>query len=200
MVTNCDVCEEGEYSNYDCQEFDGGPNYFPSSNSYPFLMPYNHPLGLSPMKNYANLHVECNKSFTKSSSSYSFSYALESGKCSSSYLDCRLRYMRQTRRLQKYLRVTPEGHLLVNDIGSRSADVLRLNQKKPNSATWSDEVPGHSLETLISAAKLKKIYAAFWNLEPKQDVSHSNSLQQIDENKPSSETTNEAVTEDKPGQ
>ncbi|VEL29883.1 unnamed protein product, partial [Protopolystoma xenopodis] len=30
------------------------------------------------------------------------------------FLDCRLRYIRQTRRLQKYLRITPEGRLILN--------------------------------------------------------------------------------------
>lgn len=79
------------------------------------------------------------------------------------YLDCRLRYIRQTRRLQKVLRITPEGHLLVNDMLMRGQD--KSNYRETNSQIFTSKSTNNPFAPLISTPKLKRIYAAFWNLD-----------------------------------
>ncbi|TPP65806.1 hypothetical protein FGIG_10763 [Fasciola gigantica] len=93
------------------------------------------------------------------------------------YLDCRLRYIRQTRRIQKYLRITPEGHLLVNDVkqypklGNLHSSITQAGERIGR----MDCESFHPLSSLISATKLRRIHAAYWNLESRQDLVRSRS-------------------------
>ncbi|CAH8579061.1 unnamed protein product [Schistosoma rodhaini] len=128
--------------------------------------------------------------FEKSTSAFSLCSHGKSN-FSSSYRDCRLRYIKQTRKLQKYLRVTPEGHILVNNpkiehhhTTNHSLQQSPSTQSNNNSKINTFECKGnlnkfttngHDLcnnpfGSLISTPKIKRIYTAFWNLEPRESI------------------------------
>ncbi|CAH8555556.1 unnamed protein product [Heterobilharzia americana] len=130
--------------------------------------------------------------FEKSTSAFSLCSHAKSN-FSSSYRDCRLRYIKQTRKLQKYLRVTPEGHILVNNpkiehqlyqntqqpqqqlSGNHSYNHSKINtfecKSNLNKLTTNEhELCNNPFGSLISTPKIKRIYAAFWNLEPRESI------------------------------
>lgn len=129
--------------------------------------------------------------FEKSTSAFSLCSHGKSN-FSSSYRDCRLRYIKQTRKLQKYLRVTPEGHILVNNPKIEHHHILHhslhqspgtqsYNNSKINTleckgnlskfTTNGQDLCNNPFGSLISTPKIKRIYTAFWNLEPRESIS-----------------------------
>ncbi|CAH8514385.1 unnamed protein product [Schistosoma turkestanicum] len=130
--------------------------------------------------------------FEKSTSAFSLCSHGKSN-FSTSYRDCRLRYIKQTRKLQKYLRVTPEGHILVNNPKiEHHQHILHHNlQQSPSTYSYNHSKVNNTLEckdnfnkysttnhdlcnnpfgSLISTPKIKRIYTAFWNLEPRESI------------------------------
>ncbi|CAH8854055.1 unnamed protein product [Trichobilharzia szidati] len=135
--------------------------------------------------------------FEKSTSAFSLCSHARSN-FSSSYRDCRLRYIKQTRKLQKYLRITPEGHILVNNpkiehypstqhyhqqqlpsnhtYNNSKINTLECKNHLNKIATSTTTTNGHELYnnpfgSLISTPRIKRIYTAFWNLEPRESIS-----------------------------
>ncbi|KAF6772171.1 hypothetical protein AHF37_08748 [Paragonimus kellicotti] len=153
------------------------PN-FPSSTSYPML----HSCDSVPRQNQFYYNPSDNVfGIAKSSSSMSFPCGLRSNTFSPSYVDCRLRYLRQTRRLQKFIRITPEGQLLINDLRQRHHNNGQLDGPGwvPSKFSEGRKTGGEPVQSLISIHKLKRIHAAFWNLESRQELSESKSLHQL---------------------
>ncbi|TNN09006.1 hypothetical protein EWB00_006601 [Schistosoma japonicum] len=127
--------------------------------------------------------------FEKSTSAFSLCSHAKSN-FSSSYRDCRLRYIKQTRKLQKYLRVTPEGHILVNNpkiehhhlhhslhqshsnqpVNNSKIDTFGCKGNLNKSATNGHDLCNNPFGSLISTPKMKRIYTAFWNLEPRESI------------------------------
>ncbi|KAA0188873.1 hypothetical protein FBUS_00563 [Fasciolopsis buskii] len=145
-------------------------NNIPNSYSYPLF--YDSVERNSTISN----SFAYQKAFAKSCSLSSMAPGLKAT-FSPSYLDCRLRYIRQTRRLQKYLRITPEGHLLVNDVKQypRLGNPYSTIAQSGERINRIDCESFHPLSSLISAAKLRRIHAAYWNLESRQDLLRSRS-------------------------
>nr|CAH8819893.1 unnamed protein product [Trichobilharzia regenti] len=130
--------------------------------------------------------------FEKSTSAFSLHSHARSN-FSSSYRDCRLRYIKQTRKLQKYLRITPEGHILVNNpkiehypstqqqlpsnhtYNNSTINTLEskdhLNKITTSTTTNGHELYNNPFGSLISTPRIKRIYTAFWNLEPRESIS-----------------------------
>lgn len=139
---------------------------------------YSYPLFYDPVERNATISnsFAYQKAFAKSCSLSSMAPGLKTT-FSPSYLDCRLRYIRQTRRLQKYLRITPEGHLLVNDVKQypRLGNPYTTVTKSGERINRIDCESFHPLSSLTSAAKLRRIHAAYWNLESRQDLLRSRS-------------------------
>ncbi|TGZ61184.1 hypothetical protein CRM22_008115 [Opisthorchis felineus] len=150
--------------------------YVPNSNSFPLFRLKEQ---LHEDQHYYSLNERDriqDAGFRKSTSSYSFASSPRGGGINANFLDCRLRYIRQTRRLQKYLRVTPEGNLLVNDVKHLYHDAA--NWQPPESKeSLASKRESNPFATLISTPKLKRIYAAFWNMESRHDYSSPNSTQ-----------------------
>ncbi|KAK4470294.1 hypothetical protein MN116_005862 [Schistosoma mekongi] len=127
--------------------------------------------------------------FEKSTSAFSLCSHAKSN-FNSSYRDCRLRYIKQTRKLQKYLRVTPEGHILVNNpriehhhlhhslhqspsnqpVNNSTVDAFGCKGNLNKFATNGHDLCNNPFGSLISTPKMRRIYTAFWNLEPRESV------------------------------
>ncbi|KAL3317753.1 hypothetical protein Ciccas_003581 [Cichlidogyrus casuarinus] len=89
---------------------------------------------------------------------------------STHYAECKLLYVRQTRRLQKYFRVTPEGRLLVHnprksgqsftstEIMPSALEKMRTDSLEKLSFSEEDK-----LSKLISGSRLERIKSAYQN-------------------------------------
>ncbi|VDP75540.1 unnamed protein product [Echinostoma caproni] len=169
---NCALCEDKLHESEETEPLClDQSTTFPNSYSYPLFYNPNEFTPTFPG------HMTYQRTFAKSCSLSSIAPGFKTN-FSPSYLDCRLRYIRQTRRIQKYLRITPEGHLLVNDV----KQYTRLGPAHgANTHSSSDKINQmncdtfHPLSSLISVTKLRRIHAAYWNLESRQDLLRSRS-------------------------
>ncbi|CAL8080662.1 unnamed protein product [Calicophoron daubneyi] len=172
QMGNCGFCGQSFSGEEDTEALVQTGYAFPTSTSYPVLGDDNY------VEEFDYEYPDMPESpfgfgFSKSCSAYSLNSDIKAN-FSPSYLDCRLRYIRQTRRLQKYLRITPEGHLLVNDV-RRSRRQPEFPSRQEGQCEYNQK-PDNSLASLISTPKIRRIYAAFWNLESRQEVIRSKSV------------------------
>lgn len=152
----------------------------PSSISYPFLqreLAYQFHNNDHTVYDNTDLSERCSQNpsfdtnsftshFDKSTSVYSLNSYGKYNSYNSAYRDCRLRYIRQTKKLQKYLRITPEGHLLINNL---KYELHRVQNSQTLDGNPDNLLIQNPLSALISTPKLRRIYEAFWSIDSVQN-------------------------------